>query len=589
MEQLKHECGVVMIRMRKSPQFYTEKYGTSTYALDKLYLLMQKQHNRGQEGAGVACVSLQANAGEEFMFRERCEGKNAITELFASIGEQISTDICSPSVPFMGECYMGHLRYSTTGRSGLSYIHPHLRRSNYRHCTLALCGNFNLTNVDEVFDNLTSLGQHPRRTSDTTVLLEQLGHSLDQYNGDTELILKECMPMWDGGFVLCGMTGSGEMFVARDPWGIRSAFYYEDDEVVVVASERPAIQTVMNISADLITEIRPGEALFISKNGETRSKIIVESRRQTPCSFERIYFSRGNDRDIYNERKDLGRAVVPQILKAIDYDLTNSVFSFIPNTAEIAFMGMVEGLNDYLDSEKCKAIAALKGSDSEALGKIISRRVRTEKVAIKDIKLRTFISESGQRNELTNHVYDITYGSLRPHIDNLVVIDDSIVRGTTLRQSIITILSRLQPKKLIIVSSAPQIRYPDFYGIDMSNIGDLIAFRAALQLSDSDVTSDIYIKCSTQQLYPKSQIVNYIHEIYQPFTDEQISQKIAELVTPEGIDCPVEIIFQTRESLAQICCDHNGDWYFTGNYPTPGGVKALNNSFIAQTVRCLQK
>ncbi|MDR0941178.1 MAG: amidophosphoribosyltransferase [Bacteroidales bacterium] len=568
MEQLKHECGVALIRLRKPLEYYAEKYGTSNYALNKLYLLMQKQHNRGQEGAGIACVSLSAEPGEEFMFRERKEGKNAIPELFSSIGEQIND--------FSGECYMGHLRYSTTGRSGLTYVHPHLRRSNYRKNTLALCGNFNLTNVDEIFKHLKSLNQHPRRTSDTTILLEQLGYSLDTNGGDTQAIIRECMPMWDGGFVLCGMTGTGEMFAARDPWGIRTAFYYADDEVIIIASERPAIQTVMDVEVDSVKEIKAGETLFISASGEMSCVPIISDKKATPCVFERIYFSRGGDQDIYRERKDLGRALVPQILEAIDYDLENSVFSFIPNTAEIAFMGMIEGLNEHLNQEKCRAIANLKSNNPLDIEKIISQRIRSEKVAIKDIKLRTFISETGERNELANHVYDITYGSIRPGIDNLVVIDDSIVRGTTLKQSIITILARLFPKKLIIVSSAPQIRYPDFYGIDMSNIGDLIAFRAALALSDKNKIEEVYRKCANEN----TALQNYVSEIYEPFSDKEISQKIAELLTPEDVTCPVEIIFQQRDELTQICKDHSGDWYFSGNYPTKGGVRRVNEALV---------
>jgi len=568
MEQLKHECGVALIRLRKPLEYYTEKYGSAHYALNKLYLLMQKQHNRGQEGAGIACVSLKVEPGEEFMFRERKEGKNAIAELFSSVGEQKND--------FTGECYMGHLRYSTTGRSGLTYVHPHLRRSNYRRNTLALCGNFNLTNVDEVFAHLKSLNQHPRRTSDTTILLEQLGFSLDKNNGNTQAIIRECMPMWDGGFVLCGMTGTGEMFAVRDPWGIRTAFYYADEEIIVIASERPAIQTVMNVEIADIKEINAGETLFISASGEIYCEKIISNEKVSSCVFERIYFSRGGDRDIYRERKELGRAVVPQILEAVNYDLENSVFSFIPNTAEIAFMGMIEGLNDYLDQEKIRLIGNLKEKNALEISKIISGRIRTEKVAIKDIKLRTFISETGERNELANHVYDITYGSIRSEIDNLVVIDDSIVRGTTLKQSIITILARLRPKKLIIVSSAPQIRYPDFYGIDMSNIGDLIAFRAALELTDKNKIKEIYQKCIDK----KSELINYVSEIYEPFSDEEISRKIAELITPEEVNCPVEIVFQKREALSKVCSKHRGDWYFTGNYPTKGGMKRLNDSLL---------
>ena len=578
MEQLKHECGVALIRLRKPLEYYAAKYGTSRYALNKLYLLMQKQHNRGQEGAGIACVSLKAEPGEEFMFRERKEGKDAIAGLFSSAGEQMEAEKENP--PFTGECYMGHLRYSTTGRSGLTYVHPHLRRSNYRKNTLALCGNFNLTNVDEVFAHLKSLNQHPRRTSDTTILLEQLGFSLDKNEGNTQAVIRECMPVWDGGFVLCGMTGTGEMFAARDPWGIRTAFYYADEEIIVIASERPAIQTVMNVDIDSIKEINPGGSLFISASGEISCQTVITGEKTAPCSFERIYFSRGSDRDIYRERKELGRAVVPQILDAIDYDLENSVFSFIPNTAEIAFMGMIEGLNDYLDGEKIRAIGNLKEKSTPEISKIISQRIRTEKVAVKDIKLRTFISETGERNELANHVYDITYGSIRPEIDNLVVIDDSIVRGTTLKQSIITILARLRPRKLIIVSSAPQIRYPDFYGIDMSNIGDLIAFRAALALSDKNKIEEIYQKCTAQYSKQKEELANYVSEIYKPFSDEEISRKIAELITPEEVKCSVEIVFQKREALSKVCSEHSGDWYFTGNYPTKGGIKRLNDSLV---------
>ena len=578
MSSLKHDCGVALIRLRKPLEYYASK----CYALDKLYLLMQKQHNRGQEGAGVACVSLAATAGEEYLFRERKDGKNAINKLFSSVREQISNcgdGLVSATkvVPFIGECYMGHLRYSTTGCSGLSHVHPHLCRSSYRRNTLALCGNFNLTNVDKIFAHLKSLGQHPRRSSDATILLEQLCCSLDRHEGDTRLVLMDCMHLWDGGFVLCGMTGAGEMFAVRDPWGIRTAFWYADDDIAVVASERSAIQTVMNVKINNIMEINPGEALFISASGGVVCQTINRSDKITPCSFERIYFSRGSDFDIYQERKELGRALVPQILAAIDHDLENSVFSFIPNTAEVAYMGMIEGLNDYLDRKKCKLI---EKSESKDIKSIIAQRVRTEKVAVKDVKLRTFISESGERNELASHVYDITYGSIRAHTDNLVVMDDSIVRGTTLRQSIITILARLQPRKLIIVSSAPQIRYPDFYGIDMSDIGDLIAFRAALELTDDVSIRNVYRKCFEQQSTPEEFMLNYVSELYEPFSDTEIAQKIAELVTPSTVECPVEIIFQQREALSRICSKNSGDWYFSGAYPTKGGMKRLNESYL---------
>ncbi len=541
---------------------------------------MQKQHNRGQEGAGVACVNLSVAPGEEFMHRERKEGKNAIPEIFEEIGKQIKQTPIGEAEPFMGECYMGHLRYSTTGRSGVTYVHPHLRRSNYRRNTFALCGNFNLTNVDEVFKHLKSQGQHPRRTSDTTIMLEQLGYALDNCKGDTEAVIKECMPLWDGGFVICGMTGDGEMFAVRDPWGIRSAFCYTDDEIVVVASERPAIETVMNVDSSSIVEIEPGQAVIISPDASVRRVQIIKPTKVTPCSFERIYFSRGNDVDIYRERKALGCGVVPAVLESIGGDLQNSVFSFIPNTAEIAFWGMNEYLKEHLEREKLRKVLALKHPTEEQLEEIISQKVRIEKVAIKDIKLRTFISESGQRDELANHVYDITYGSIVPHKDNLVVIDDSIVRGTTLEKSIITILARLNPKKLVIVSSAPQIRYPDFYGIDMADIAQLIAFKAVLKLSSFEQVELVYRKCKAQQGKQNSELVNYVKELYDPFTDEQISRKIAEIVTPPEVKCDVDIIFQTCEKLSEICVNNGGDWYFTGNYPTLGGVHLLNESFI---------
>ncbi len=581
METLKHECGVALIKLRKPTKYYTEKYGTPRYALNKLYLLMQKQHNRGQEGAGVACVNLQAEAGEEFMFRERQEGKNAITELFQNIGKEIEKlPKEGKHDPFIGECYMGHLRYSTTGRSGVTYVHPHLRRNNYRRNTFALCGNFNLTNVDEVFEHLKAQGQHPRRTSDTTILLEQLGFYIDKHDSDTEAVLRDSMPLWDGGYVICGMTGDGEMFAARDRWGIRSAFYYIDDEIIVIASERPAIQTVMNLPQESITELNPGESIILKRDGSIKLTQIAECKESTPCSFERIYFSRGNDADIYRERKELGRRIVPAVLGAIGGDIVNTVFSFIPNTAETAFLGLNERMNEQLSQEKYEAILQLPEITKESIEAITSQRVRFEKVAVKDIKLRTFISESGERNELANHVYDITYGSLIPNQDNLAIIDDSIVRGTTLRNSIITILSRLNPKKLVIISSAPQIRYPDFYGIDMANIAELIAFKAAISLSTREAVESVYRECIAQRGLDGSEMVNHIKELYAPYTNEQISAEIARLVTPKEVKCEVELIFQTNETLREICPNNAGDWYFSGNYPTPGGMKCLNESFI---------
>lgn len=610
MEQLKHECGVAMIRLRKPIEYYNQKYGTPCYALDKLYLLMEKQHNRGQEGAGVSCVKISAKPGEEFIFRERAEGSNAISEVFATMNKQVAEEKDLAQKPFIGELYMGHLRYSTTGRSGISYVHPFLRRDNYRANTLSVCGNFNMTNVDEIFKSLTEGGQHPRRTADTTVLLEHIGHRIDreidmlyerfhslditkqqltrmiEENIKLENVLRSCAPIWDGGYVICGQTGSGESFAVRDPSGIRPAFVYQDEEIVVITSERPVIQTVMNVPIDSVRELNPGEAVIISASGEARFVQITEPKESMRCSFERIYFSRGSDRDIYLERKGLGAGVVPDIMKSIDNDIPNTVLSFIPNTAEVAFYGMMQEFDRRLDKIKAEQILecnnASKGLIStERLTEILDQRVRIEKVVLKDIKLRTFITEGASRKNLANHVYDITYGSVREGVDNLVVIDDSIVRGTTLRESIIRILSRLKPRKLVIVSSSPQIRYPDFYGIDMSNIGDLIAFKAAEALAPEGFIDSIYAKCVAQKDLPAVEMKNYVDELYSMFTPEQISAKIVELLTPSDVDFPLDIIFQSVESLHEICPDHPGDWYFTGNYPTPGGVRQLNNAFMA--------
>ena len=603
MEPVKHECGVAMIRLRKPLQYYIEKYGSPFYPLSKLYLLMEKQHNRGQEGAGLACVKLSASAGEEFMFRERAEGSNAITEIFASVYRQIGDNPDIGYSPFLGECYMGHLRYSTTGRSGISNVHPFLRRSNYRANTLSLCGNFNLTNIDEIFGLLSSEGQHPRRMADTALLLEQMGHALDcetaamreRYEGmdlsdvavmiedeiSIENVLRKCAPLWDGGFVICGLSGSAEMFAVRDPWGIRGAHYFIDDEIVVLASERPVIQTVMNVGASQVKELQPGEALIVGRNGMPRISRIMEPRRRSACSFERIYFSRGSDMDIYRERKSLGAAVVPQILESIGNDMDNTVFSFIPNTAEVAFLGMLEELNRRLDKEKLAELASLPVPYyMERVARIIERRVRGEKVAIKDIKLRTFIAESSDRNNLANHVYDVTYGVVRPGEDNLVAIDDSIVRGTTLRESIISILARLKPRKLVIVSSAPQIRYPDFYGIDMSNIGDLAAFRAAVALTPRTRMEEVYRKCREQECRTSGNVVNYVAEIYDALSAEDISAEIVRMLTPAGIEPEVDIVFPSAESLRCSIPNHTGDWYFTGDYPTQGGLRLLNRAFI---------
>ena len=559
-----------MIRLLKPLEYYRKKYGSRRYGIDKLYLMMEKQHNRGQEGAGMAFVCLDAPAGEEYMFRERAEGKDAITEVFSR-----TTQVKAPEEASL---FMGHLRYSTTGKSGLQYVHPFLRRNNWRARNLALCGNFNMTNIDEVFRYLTAQGQSPRVYGDAYITLELMGHRLDREverlyamawelglegaditryideHVDMANVLKTTMPRFDGGYVMCGLTGSGEMFCVRDPWGIRPAFYYTDDEVVVVASERPVIQTTFDLEVDDIKELQPGQSIIVNKSGRIKQSQITESTACTACSFERIYFSRGSDSDIYRERKRLGEQLTPDIIKAIDGDTANTVFSYIPNTAETAFYGMTDGIRK------------------------IYPQVRTEKVVWKDIKLRTFISDSAERNDLAAHVYDITYGSLTPYKDNLVIIDDSIVRGTTLKESIFKILDRLHPKKIVMVSSSPQIRYPDYYGIDMSHLEELCAFRAAMALirerGMEQLVTDVYNACKEQ---PQ---VNHVRKIYAPFSVEEINRKIVEMLRPEGMTTPVELVFQSIEGLRQACPNHPGDWYFTGNYPTPGGIRMVNQAFI---------
>ena len=569
MEQLKHECGVAMIRLLKPLSFYKQKYGVSNYGLNKLYLMMEKQHNRGQEGAGIACVNLDAPAGEEYMFRERAEGKDAITEIFKRIDDS-----------FIGQLYMGHLRYSTTSTHGLQYVHPFLRRNNWRAKNLCLCGNFNMTNIDEVFHFLTLQGQSPRICGDSYITLELMGHRLDreverlyvEAKGQglegldiTEYIdnhvsianvLKTTMTHYDGGYVMCGLTGSGEMFAVRDPWGIRPAYYYQDDEIVVLASERPVIQTCFDLQAEDIRELHPGQALIVCKNGKDSLHQILPPKQNHACSFERIYFSRGSDRDIYQERKRLGEQLMPAIMKAIGGDVANTVFSYIPNTAEVAFYGMTDGFRR------------------------LNHDVRIEKVVWKDIKLRTFISDGSERNDLAAHVYDITYGSLCPYKDNLVIIDDSIVRGTTLKESIFKILDRLHPKKIVMVSSSPQIRYPDYYGIDMSHLEELCAFRAAISLimerDMQQVIVDTYRKCKVE---PTSE--NHVRQIYSLFTVEEINSKIVEMLRPESMRAPVELVFQSIEGLHEACPRHTGDWYFTGHYPTPGGVRLCNEAFVS--------
>ncbi len=618
MEQLKHECGVAMIRLRKPLEYYREKYGTYAYALNKLYLLMEKQHNRGQEGAGVGVVKMRAEPGHEYVFRERALGVNAISEIFGQIMPQFERDRTDLRpveeverlAPFVGEIYMGHLRYSTTGKSGILYVHPFLRRNNWRSRNLLMCGNFNMTNVDEVFRSIVARGQHPRIYSDTVVLLEQLGYALDQENQrlyrelretledpmlgtaiednlNLSNVLRSVTPEWDGGFVICGATGSGDMFVVRDRHGIRPAFYYIDDEVVVVASERPVIQTVFNVSRGSVNELLPGNALTVSKNGEIAVSEILIPGKNERCSFERIYFSRGSDADIYQERKELGRLLVPSVLKAVENDVDHMVLSFIPNTAEVAFLGLVEGFQNYLNELKCRDILDSQKNgelDSISVKKILNRKLRVEKVAIKDIKLRTFIAEGASRNDLAAHVYDVTYGCVENGSDCLVVIDDSIVRGTTLKQSIIGMLDRLHPRKIVVVSSSPQVRYPDYYGIDMSRMSEFIAFRAAIALLHdrgmSSVIDKVYANCLEQLKLPAHEQINAVKGIYEPFTAEEISAKMAEMLTPEGTDAEVEIVYQSIEGLHKAVSGCPGDWYFSGNYPTPGGTRLVNMSFI---------
>jgi len=590
-------CGIAMVRLLKPLDYYHQKYGTWQYGLRKMYLMMEKQHNRGQEGAGIAGVKLDMPPGEEYIWRERVEGKNAIQQIFASVDEQLQNagldvvenpERAKMELPFAAEMYMAHLRYSTTGyRNNISYVHPFLRRHNWKNRTLVLAGNFNLTNVDELFEFLTLKGQHPRDKVDTFLMLELMGYRLDmevqkeydfikkRYTNDLAItrkieeqldiasVIRKSESLWDGGYVICGMLGHGDSFVFRDAKGIRPCFYYASDEIVVIASERPVIQTTFNVKEEDIIELTPGMAMIIKRDGRILYETIREKSPELKrCSFERIYFSRGSDFDIYNERKELGGSLAKQILESVNNDVENTVFSFIPNTAEVAFHGMTDGI---------KSITGVSP--------------RIEKVLIKDIKLRTFISQNKERNDLATHVYDITYGSIRRgKIDNLVAIDDSIVRGTTLKQSILKILNRLEPRKIVIVSSCPQVRYPDYYGIDMSRMSEFCAFRAAIQLlKDSgrdNLIFEVYQKCKAQQGFPKEEMHNYVKEIYAPFSDEEISEKIAQMLTPVEVDCPIQLVYQTIEGLHKACPNHTGDWYFTGDYPTPGGNRLVNESFI---------
>ena len=627
MEQLKHECGIAMIRLRKPLDYYRQKYGTYSYALNKLYLLMEKQHNRGQEGAGVGVVKLHSRPGHEYVFRERALGSGAITDIFGQIMPQfehehtdnLPVDEVEAYSPFVGEIYMGHLRYSTTGKSGLSYVHPFLRRNNWRSRNLLMCGNFNMTNVEDIFQNVVARGQHPRIYSDTIVLLEQLGYALDKENHrlyrefrdrmeDPELgiaiednldiarVLQSAAPDWDGGFVICGATGSGDMFVLRDSHGIRPAFYYVDDEVVVVASERPVIQTVFDVRRATVKELTPGSALIVAKSGDIEVVDVLGEAGNRRCSFERIYFSRGSDADIYRERKALGRALVPDVLRAVDNDIDHAVLSFIPNTAEVAFIGLVEGFEEHLNRLKTDELLLLQNQgrlSADEIRRILDRKLRVEKVAIKDIKLRTSIAEGASRNDLAAHVYDVTYGCITDGVDSVVVIDDSIVRGTTLRQSIIGMLDRLHPKRIVIVSSSPQVRYPDYYGIDMSRMSEFIAFRAAIALLHDrgmdDIIDKVYQECRRQLELPVEEQTNAVKAIYEPFSAEEISEKMVEMLKPEGVEAEVKIVYQSIAGLHRAVPDCPGDWYFSGDYPTPGGNRLANLSFINYYEGCPEK
>jgi amidophosphoribosyltransferase len=620
-DAIQHECGIALLRLKKDLSFYLEKYGTAFYGLNKMQLLMEKQHNRGQDGAGIANIKLDMQPGERYISRARSIDTNPIQDLFGQIGfrfNQLASEApeklkdvayLKKHAGFTGELFLGHLRYGTFGRNSIESCHPFLRQNNWMTRNLVLAGNFNLTNVDELFDSLLAIGQHPKEKSDTVTVLEKIGHFLDVENDrlyakfksegfskpeisskisehlDLVSVLQKSANKWDGGYVMAGLIGHGDAFVLRDPAGIRPAFYYEDEEVVVVASERPVIQTVFNLKEHQVKELEPGSALLIPKQGQVSEKEILPQLTIKKCSFERIYFSRGSDADIYKERKNLGRNIVPQVMDAIQGDIEHTVFSFIPNTAEVSFYGMMKGVEDYHNLEKANAILALGANpSSESITQIIEGRARIEKIAIKDAKLRTFITQDDSRDDLVTHVYDITYGCIVPHRDNIVVIDDSIVRGTTLKKSILRMLSRLEPKRIVIVSSAPQIRFPDCYGIDMAKMGDFIAFEAAISLLKErnldHIIEEVYQACLNQLSVPKEEVKNEVKRIYEPFADQEISDRIALLLRPTEVKSEVTIVFQTVDNLHKACPGHTGDWYFTGDYPTPGGNKVVNKSFI---------
>ena len=615
-DTIKHECGIALIRLLKPLDFYKEKYGTAFYGINKMYLMLEKQHNRGQDGAGLASIKLDMQPGERYISRIRSNEAQPVQDIFTRINQRINEGFkANPSLrddvtlqkrelPYIGEVIMGHVRYGTFGKNSIENVHPFLRENNWMYRNLIMAGNFNMTNVNELFQNLVRLGQHPKDKTDTVIVMEGIGHFLDdeveelyrklKEEGYTkqeaspfiaerlniERILKRAAKYWDGGYAMEGMIGNGDAFVLRDPAGIRPAFYYQDEEVVVVASERPAIQTVFNVKYENIRELPPGNAIIIKKSGETAIKEILTPKVRKACSFERIYFSRGSDRDIYRERKMLGKLLFPRVAQAINHNLKDTVFAYIPNTAETSYLGLIEEAEQYLNEQKAKQLAVAEKSEIPA---ILSQKVRTEKVAIKDVKLRTFITEDSSRDDLVAHVYDITYGSVQKG-DNLVIIDDSIVRGTTLKKSILSILGRLEPKKIIIVSSAPQIRYPDCYGIDMARLEDLVAFQAALALHKErgtyHIIKEVYEKCLTQVALSDDKVVNYVKEVYAPFTDEEISDKIRDLLLPKDFASEVEVIFQTVDNLHKACPENLGDWYFTGDYPTDGGNRVVNRAFI---------
>jgi amidophosphoribosyltransferase len=619
-DALKHECGIAMVRLLKPLEYYKEKYGTAFYGVNKMYLMMEKQHNRGQDGAGFASIKLNVSPGERYISRVRSNAAQPIQDIFAQINDRINLEFeASPDlkdnvaeqkkrIPYLGELFLGHVRYGTFGGNSVEHVHPFLRQNNWMHRNLIIAGNFNMTNTTELFNNLIKLGMHPKEKADTITVMEKIGHFLDdevrklykkaKAKGLTKIeaspyiakklnlakVLQRASKDWDGGYAMAGMLGHGDAFVLRDPAGIRPAYYYSDDEVIVIASERPVIQTVFNVPFELVKEIDPGHAVLIKKNGSMKISQILEPVERKSCSFERIYFSRGSDAEIYQERKELGRLVMPRVLEAIDYDTENSVFSFIPNTAETSFYGMLDAAQNELNKQKNEAILKEKETlTEERLQQIQSYKIRTEKVAIKDVKLRTFIADDNSRDDLVAHVYDVTYGIVKP-TDNLVIIDDSIVRGTTLQKSILKMLDRLNPKQIVVVSSAPQIRYPDCYGIDMARLEHLVAFNAALELHKErgtyNIVEEIYHKCKTQLELADKEVINHVKELYNPFSDEQISVKIAQIITNGTINAKVKLIFQTVDNLHKACPKNLGDWYFTGNYPTTGGNRVVNRAYI---------